>query len=506
MKNLWKYISDLGKETSKNNDTNKEIELSNQINIVLIFISLIIIIVSIIENAIHHDSLSFNTYKIVIVIFVSILSLLLAYYKLLRLSKIVTSTIPSFMFILAPAILGYVQEEDFIYAPYIAIALSLLPHLLFSAKKERIIHRTIIVYYIVLISLYDFALFQLPQNIYPIIPVIKPFIIYYFTAHALIFLFINLAVIYLKKINYRYERKFRIQNKKLTQYQKELFDKNAELIKIINKLQTTQSQLIQKDKLASLGILTAGLAHELNNPLNFISGGIQNIENRHRDLEELIRNKDFKPDNKTMNDLNKVISDFSPLIDIIKEGVFRSEKIIKGLKSFTQLDKDNFKLSDIHEGLDSTLTLLQGNFTDKIKIIKNYHPEVQPVFCYLADLNQVFMNVLKNSVEAIHDKGTISISTSVINNKEAVKYNLNGKFIKIVIKDSGKGISENILDRIFLPFFTTKNIGEGTGLGLSISYKIIEKHKGKIIVNSEIGKGTEVILFISSELSELSKD
>ena len=178
------------------------------------------------------------------------------------------------------------------------------------------------------------------------------------------------------------------------------------------------------------------------------------------------------------------------MIDSVKTGTERTTEIIKGLRTFSRLDEDVLKIADIHEGLDSTLILLRNKYKQRIEINKLYGniPEIE---CYPGQLNQVFMNILSNAIDAIDDKGIIAISTSKSN-----------KSIRISIKDSGRGISENIKSKIFDPFFTTKEVGQGTGLGLSICHSIIEKHRGSIEVKSEIGKGSEFVIALPVKQSK----
>ena len=269
---------------------------------------------------------------------------------------------------------------------------------------------------------------------------------------------------------------------------------NRELVKTLDDLKQAQSQLVQSEKMASLGQLVAGIAHEINNPVNFISAGVDslstnleeirqvleiyhkinesNVAEKLKEIEELKQRVEYK---EAIREINK-------LIESIKNGTVRTTEIVKGLRTFSRLDEDILKTADIHEGIDSTLILLRNRYKNRIEIIRDYG-DLPQVECYPGQLNQVFMNILSNAVDAIDDKGTITISTSLKNNN-----------ICISIKDSGNGIPENLLEKIFDPFFTTKGVGKGTGLGLSISQSIIEKHKGTIEVKSKPGKGTEFII------------
>ena len=255
--------------------------------------------------------------------------------------------------------------------------------------------------------------------------------------------------------------------------------------------------------MASVGVLTAGIAHELNNPINFVSGNVNPLK---RDLSELFSFIEKYDQTLEANHLDKVISkidelkdkvDFAflskeiiSLLEGIEEGANRSSQIVKGMRSFSRLDEDKCQFYDIHEGIDSTLILLQNKIKDRIKIRKEYG-DFEVIECFPSKFNQVILNLLTNSIQAIEDQGEILIQT--------IRSDLG---IKIIIKDNGIGMSPEVKKHIFEPFFTTKEVGEGTGLGLSISYGIIEQHKGNIDVISEPGEGTEFIISLPLTLSD----
>ena len=281
----------------------------------------------------------------------------------------------------------------------------------------------------------------------------------------------------------------------------EISQKNAqlniqkeELNLALKNLKLSQFQLIQSEKMASLGQLVAGIAHEINNPVNFISAGVDalatnmeeigqilniyqtitpgNVKEKLNEIEILMEKIEYK---QTVDETNK-------LIESIKTGTDRTTEIIKGLRTFSRMDEDIVKVVDIHENLNSTLILLKNRYKERIEIQRNYK-DIPQIECYSGQLNQVFMNILSNAIDAIESKGIITVCTSKSKGS-----------VHISIKDNGKGIPEDLQANIFEPFFTTKKIGEGTGLGLSISHGIIEKHRGSIKVKSEVGKGTEFII------------
>lgn len=263
----------------------------------------------------------------------------------------------------------------------------------------------------------------------------------------------------------------------------------AALTEALVQLKETQGQLVHNEKMVSLGVLTAGISHEINNPINFVDAGIQSLQMDLKDYEP-VRNVLFDIIDGKEADMEKLRSvliesnfkeiakDFFEIADSIEEGARRTKEIVRGLKNFSRHDEAEQKLADINEGLESTLLLLQNEYKNRIEIIKDYG-ELPEVLCYPGQLNQVFMNLLANAIQAIDEEGTISITTEVIDD-----------MIEVRIEDTGKGIPEDVQSRIFEPFFTTKEVGAGTGLGLSITYGIVEKHGGSIEMESKEGDGT----------------
>lgn len=263
---------------------------------------------------------------------------------------------------------------------------------------------------------------------------------------------------------------------------------NAELQSTIYQLKSAQSQLVQQEKMASLGQLVAGVAHELNNPIGAIYANLPILEEYVRDLVELIADLEQMPLDDTQKqllqqkleriDFEFVSDDSASLINSCKNAAIRVKDIVVSLRNFSRLDEAELKDVLLEEGLDNTLALLYHTTKNRIQIEKHYALQ-SPVRCRAGQLNQVFMNLLSNAIQAIPDKGVITIST-LSQNDSAV----------VMIQDTGIGMDAETLKKIFDPFFTTKKIGEGTGLGLSISYGIIEKHHGHISVTSEPGHGT----------------
>ncbi|MEI6445900.1 MAG: AAA family ATPase, partial [Nostocales cyanobacterium ELA583] len=312
---------------------------------------------------------------------------------------------------------------------------------------------------------------------------------------------------------------YRNLEEKVTQRTQELNEKNLDLEKILHKLKATQSQLIQTEKMSSLGQMVAGIAHEINNPVNFIYANIEHANNYIELIinllniyqEEYSDTSVIIQEYKQENNFDFVLEDLPKILNSMMVGSERIRKIVLGLRNFSRLDESATKPVDIHEGIDSTLMILQTRFQDKLGyssnvVVKDYG-DVPLVQCYASQLNQVFMNIISNAIDVLQQRDK-KLSTAELKNNSSqviIRTQLinNNDWVQISIKDNGMGISPEVKQRIFDPFFTTKPVGEGTGLGLSISYQIVvEKHGGKLDCISAPGEGTEFIIEIPVKLHQ----
>ncbi len=279
----------------------------------------------------------------------------------------------------------------------------------------------------------------------------------------------------------------------------EVKERTKDLQLTMNELKRSEVELVNREKMSSLGLLTAGIAHEINNPINFVSASVSPLKRDIHDILGLLNEYDsLKGEGLTVErfreielmkaklDTPFIVEEINMLLDGIEEGALRTANIVRGLQKFSRSDEHIIKNADLIDGIENTLTLLNTQIKDQITIIRDYQA-IPFLDCSPGKLNQVFLNILSNAVHAVQSspkkQKIITIATFL---KEEI--------IHISIKDNGIGIPKEEYEKIFDPFYTTKEVGKGTGLGLSISYGIIKDHKGEIIVNSTPGEGAEFLL------------
>lgn len=292
---------------------------------------------------------------------------------------------------------------------------------------------------------------------------------------------------------------------KVEERTQELSETNQELNTTLEDLKQAQTQLVESEKMASLGQLTAGIAHEINNPINFVTSNVSPLK---RDIDMIFEAlniiEEIGASDAPAAEKQKKIQDYKEELDFdyltleikhlirgINEGANRTAEIVKGLKIFSRLDEDDLKKADLNEGLESTMVIANNLLNNKIEVIREFDKELPLAECYAGKLNQVFLNIISNAVYAIHKQFGEESGGQLL-----LKTSHDAENIYITIKDNGTGMDDQTQKKMFEPFFTTKDVGEGTGLGMSITYNTIKKHNGQIIVNSQLGEGTEFILQI----------
>jgi signal transduction histidine kinase len=278
-----------------------------------------------------------------------------------------------------------------------------------------------------------------------------------------------------------------------------LLERQREIDHAYARLHEAEEQLLQSDKMASIGQLAAGVAHEINNPIGYVYSNLGTLDEYVANLLRVINayekalrllpveygeRRSEVSEVKQQVDYDFLIKDLPSLLSESREGIERVRKIVQDLKDFSRVDHADWQDADINAGLDSTLNVVMNEVKYKAEVRKNYQV-LPPVRCIAAQLNQVFMNLIVNAAHAIPERGTITLSTRADDDS-----------VYIEVRDTGAGMSDEVKRRIFEPFYTTKPVGQGTGLGLSLSFSIVQKHGGRIEVESEPGVGTRFKVWI----------
>jgi two-component system, NtrC family, sensor kinase len=308
-------------------------------------------------------------------------------------------------------------------------------------------------------------------------------------------LMVNLVTVVIENARLHLDQQRRIEA--LSDMNTEVLYKNAEILEMNARLEDAQNQLLQSEKMASIGHLAAGVAHEINNPIGFVYSNLGSLDTYLRDIFALVEAYEVlergpRPEDvaavhrlKERIDLAFLRKDIIELMTESRDGITRVKKIVQDLKDFSHQGGDEeWTWALLHEGLDSTLNIVNNEIKYKAKVVKEYGdiPEIQ---CLPSQINQVLMNILVNAAHAIEQAGTITLRT-----------HHDAEEVCVEISDTGCGIAPDHLTRIFDPFFTTKPVGKGTGLGLSLSYSIVQKHHGRIEVQSDLGKGTTFRVYL----------
>jgi PAS domain S-box-containing protein len=285
----------------------------------------------------------------------------------------------------------------------------------------------------------------------------------------------------------------------------QLANRNIELEATLEELHEAQAQVVQSEKMASIGQLSAGVAHEINNPIGFVHSNMSTLKKYAKRIENVLAeiNKCIKGENELSSEvlegiikkgkIDFILTDLQNIIDESMDGTRRVKTIVKDLKNFSNIDKSQIVTVDITDGIESTLNIVWNEIKYKAEVVKEFS-EIPAISCNIQKLNQVFLNMLVNASHAIEETlGKIVIRT----------FDLDDGRIAIEIEDNGKGMDQETVKKIFDPFFTTKEIGQGTGLGLSVSYRIIKEHGGDIEVESEVGIGTKFRIILPLVLAEV---
>jgi signal transduction histidine kinase len=435
-------ILHLGVGKTQSEDKNRLIVLTNYFAFSAVILSVIILIADAIECPSNFPDLYLSSFSTLFLFLTGIMSLVFNRLRWYILSKLVISILPITLLQLFPLILNMEIDEFYYWYPYGLVVASVVPQIVFSFHTERVFYRICLVYYFIALLFIDNILIYFVTDQVTILNSVLENRMFYKLAPIFSFAFITFAISYLKYTNSSSEKK--------------MIQANVELNNTVEELKTMQQHLVQAEKMASLGTLTGGVAHEINNPLNYIACGLNLIQ-------------EFKEEvSLNASDIEKI----GMAEHFISEGLNKASAIVKGLMTFSYRGTPILIESDINELIDNTLLFLNSRIGDEILVEKKYKlAEKVPIF--QEKIHQVILNVIDNAIfelkGSIEKKKTLEISTEKVEENAVIK-----------IANSGSQIPEGLLHQIFDPFFTTKDPGSGTGLGLSISYSLISEHKGKI--------------------------
>lgn len=434
----------LGTHNVTDSEEKRHIILSNNISLALIILTIIILIADAFENPGNFPDWGQDTFGAVLFGCGGVVGLLMNWGGINKLSRLFVSLIPILSLQLFPLFVGMAIDEFYFWYPYGIVIASIIPQVIFSLRKEKQFYIGILTIFFVYLLFIDNLLISFETEQVSIVPIVNEHRLFYKLVPIFCFLFSTVAVTYLNVSNSRFEEKMK--------------QANVDLNKTIIELKKAQQNLVQSEKMASLGTLTAGVAHEINNPLNFISGGTALIDQIRREQESSLPN-DLK-------------LRYEEALNIVNEGVDRTTKIVKGLETFSFQGKEYFEESDIHEIINNTLLFLQASYVKDVVVKKDFEFKGK-VVVLPHKIHQLVINIIDNALDEVKnlpkERKKILIHTSSDN-----------EWFQMKISNYGEPIKPDVMKHLFDPFFTTKEPGQGTGLGLSICYSIIQEHKGRI--------------------------
>lgn len=477
MQNIWNYISKLGTTGEDKQLSQKTIVLSNQLNFVMLITMLLLLVYTLIGQRLTHNILSYGTLRVALTLLLSFLNLVIARYGYTKLSRLSLIFLPSVVFLLGPTLIGYVQEEEFTYYPYVVIGISIIPQLLVHPHKEKFLYWFSLSYYFLLVIFIDRIMVQFGKpelvesfmNSYPIIERINTFYLYYKIAQIALFLFINAGIFYLRKLNFRFEAELSSKNSELNLQNKELKEQKDEI-------ERQKDELISKE-ISTWQKLVYIISHEIVNsaiPITNLAGmTAQMLED-----ESGVVQKPEKIGEEVTGDIHHSLR----IIESRTRGLIN---FVKATKSLIDIPKPNLRKIFLRDLFERITILYNAKFKETgVTFEKEIIP---PDLFFEADLElieQVIINLFQNALDAMEEISDPRLSIIARKNETG--------HIQISISDNGKGISDEVLERIFLPFYSTK--ANNSGIGLSLSQQIMMLHHARLEVSSTINMGATFIM------------
>ena len=464
MKKIWNYISNLGLREDEDELMRRSIMLSNKLNFVMLILTILLFATVVPVMLLTHDPMSYGTFRVAILLGFTFLNLLIAGFGFPKLSRLLLIFMPPVIFLLGPTFIGYVEEESYTYYPYILICASVIPQMLLHPKKEKFLFWLSMAYYLILVLGIDWLMVHFATNHFPIVDRIDTFYPFYKIAHITLFMFINACIFYLRSLNSRFEDELHRQNRELDM-------QNLELINQKNEIERQKDELVRKET-STWHKLVNIISHEIVNS----AIPITNLAGMSGQMLEDESGAVLKPAKIS----DEAIEDIHHGLKIIESRTKALIKFVTSTKSLTQIPKPAIRQISIIELIDRVITLFQPKFKEKgIQYEKQITPHYLTVDADLELIESVIINLIQNAMEAMEDTSNPRLSFL------AGMGEMNQ--VHISISDNGKGISDDVMERIFLPFYSTKP--NNSGIGLSLSQQIMMLHQARLEVISQPGNG-----------------
>ena len=464
MQKIWSYISNLGIEGNESQLERRTIILSNHLNIAMLGSMLLLLATTVPLMLFTHDPLSYGTLRVVILMVFNILNLGLAGFGFTKLSKFFLIYVPPAIFLLGPTFYGYVEEESYTYYPYVLICASIVPQLLLNPKNEKFLFWLSMAYYLVLVVSIDRLMVSFGTIHFPIVDRINTFYPFYKIAQIILFVFINASIYYLRMLSFRFEEQLNKQNY-------ELDKQNSELRIQKNEIERQKDELVKKET-STWQKLVSIIFHEIVNsaiPITNLAGMCSQM------LED-----EAGVVLKTQKIGDETVEDIHQSLQIIASRTSALVNFVKSTKSLTQIPKPVIRQISVRELAERITILFHPRFKEAgIRFEKVISPPDLGVEADLELIEVVIINLIQNAMEALEGiSGPLLTFVAERNELDQVQ---------VIISDNGKGIDTEVLERIFLPFYSTKS--RNSGIGLSLSQQIMMLHNGRLEVSSEPGEG-----------------
>jgi signal transduction histidine kinase len=465
MQNIWNYISNLGIRGDESQLDRRTIILSNKLNFVMLVSMLLLLAFTIPMMLLTNDPISYGTLRVVILLGFNLLNLAVAGFGFPQLSKFLLIFVPPAIFLLGPTFYGYVEEESYTYYPYVLICASIFPQLLLHPKNEKFLFWLSMAYYLILVMIIDSLMVHFGTTHFPIVDRINTFYPMYKISQIILFIFMNASIYYLRMLNSRFEEELRKKNS-------ELDLQNTELVTQKNEIERQKDELVKKE-ISTWQKLVKIISHEIVNS----AIPITNLAGMSSQMLEDESGAVLKPQKIG----EEAVEDIHHGLKIIESRTRALVNFVTSTKSLTQIPKPSIRKISLRELFDRITILYQPRFKERgIQFERHIVPDDLTVNADLELIETVIINIIQNAMEAMEEIPGPRLSIVAEQN------DLNQ--VQVSISDNGSGISEDVIERIFLPFYSTKP--NNSGIGLSLSQQIMMSHDGRLEVSSIPGKGS----------------